>query len=84
MAGIRQHQESPAIVKADGHHGGVVDAVEVFHDRLVEISHETRLLESRKVLLHQLPKLRTEGDDGTPVATHISQGDARYDAAWTH
>ena len=35
------------------------------------------------MLLHQFPKLGTQRHDGASVATHISEGDARDDAAGT-
>ena len=71
------------MVEANGHHRGVVDPIEFHHCRLVEIPHETCLLESGEVLLHQFPKLGTQRRDGAAVSTHISKGDARDDTTRT-
>ena len=69
-------------MEADGDHRGIVDAVEFVGNRLVEIAHETDLLEGQEILLHQLLKFGAQRDDGPPMATHIGECDARDDAAW--
>jgi hypothetical protein len=83
MTGVRHHEETPATVEANGHHGGVVDSIEFHHCRLVEIPHETCLLEGGEVLLHQFTKLGAQRRDGAAVPTHISKGNARDDTART-
>ena len=57
--------------------------VEVSEDRVVEIPHETCLLEGRQVRVHQFAKLDTQRSNGAPVTTHIGESDARDDAART-
>jgi hypothetical protein len=83
MTGIRHHEETPATVEANGHHGGVVDPIQFYHCRLVEIPLKTCLIEDREVLLHQFTKLGAQGHDGGSVPTHIGKGDARDETART-
>jgi hypothetical protein len=83
MTGVRHHEETPAMVEANGNHGRVVDPIEFHHGRLVEIPHEACLLESGEVRLHQFTKLGTQRHDGAAVPTHISKGDARDDTTRT-
>ena len=70
-------------MKTDSHHRGVVHAIELGLNGVVEVAHETRLLESGEVLLHERPKLGAQCHDRASVAAHVGKRDARDDAART-
>src|SRR5262245_4675163 len=83
MAGIGQHQESPPLVESERDHRGVVDAIEVMPNRLVEVPHEMCLVQCGEICLHQLTKLDGHRLDCEPVPTDIGEGNARDNAART-
>jgi len=70
-------------VPPHGNHRGIVDLTELFPNCLVEIAHESNLLQRSKVLLHQLLQLFTNRFDGPAVPAHVGKCDTAHVAAGT-
>jgi hypothetical protein len=70
-------------VESNRHHRGVVHAIEVLPNRLIEVPHEMCLVQCREIFLHQLLKLDAQGLHGGSVPAHICKGYTRDDAART-
>jgi hypothetical protein len=77
---IRHDKQALSAVPSYRHHRGVVHAIELLANRLIEVPHESDLFEGTKVSLHQLLKLLAERLHRESMPADIGKRDARDDA----